>query len=386
MGESKPRTPAGVRARGDAIEVNFRWRGDRYYITWPATPNPQNLEAARRVRSQVAQRARLGILTEADLREFFPGAFPELEEIAADRLFGPLAQRWLDTVQVSQATRSEYKKLLTKYWIQPFSHRDIGSIRYSEVLEELNAVDWSSAKTRNNALIPLRGVFELARMDQLIDGNPTDLIKNMQYQPGDPDPFSPDEAEAILADLRTQADEIYALYFELAFFTGMRTGELLALRWKDVDLRSGVIRVKDAVSRGKLTGKTKTGKVRDVLLNDRAMAAVTRLREIGEHEHVFTSPRTSEPWLTDKAPRVVFQACLQRLGIRQRPAYNTRHTYATRMLMAGLNLAFIADQLGHSIAMLLKHYARWMRSDADRAEMEKLGAALGNGGKMVAKD
>jgi integrase len=57
-----------------------------------------------------------------------------------------------------------------------------------------------------------------------------------------------------------------------------------------------------------------------------------------------------------------FQAALTELGIRARRPYNCRHTYATMCLMAGMNPAFIATQLGHSVQMLLSTYARWINS------------------------
>ena len=58
--------------------------------------------------------------------------------------------------------------------------------------------------------------------------------------------------------------------------------------------------------------------------------------------------------------------------IRHRPAYNARHTYATMLLMDGVNPVFVADQLGHSLQMLMKRYAKWMHGDKNKAEIAKL--------------
>ncbi|MGV2833241.1 hypothetical protein ACNPOQ_05715, partial [Pseudomonas shirazensis] len=63
---------------------------------------------------------------------------------------------------------------------------------------------------------------------------------------------------------------------------------------------------------------------------------------------------------------------LNEMGIRRRPPYNCRHTYATICLMSGVNPAFIAQQLGHSVQMLLSTYARWLNSSSDWSELEKL--------------
>ena len=62
---------------------------------------------------------------------------------------------------------------------------------------------------------------------------------------------------------------------------------------------------------------------------------------------------------------------VRKLGIRYCPPYNCRHTYATICSMSGMNPAFIAQQLGHSVQMLLSTYARWINSSSDWSELEK---------------
>jgi integrase len=63
---------------------------------------------------------------------------------------------------------------------------------------------------------------------------------------------------------------------------------------------------------------------------------------------------------------------LKKLGIRHRPAYNTRRTCATLMLMAGSNPAWAAKQLGHSIKMFLDTYSRWIDGDDKGRELLKM--------------
>ena len=68
--------------------------------------------------------------------------------------------------------------------------------------------------------------------------------------------------------------------------------------------------------------------------------------------------------------------CLKRLGIRYRPPYNTRHTYASMLLMAGMKPAYCAGQLGHSVEIFHSTYAKWIPGAGDDAEMAKLESAL----------
>ena len=90
-------------------------------------------------------------------------------------------------------------------------------------------------KTRNNILTPLRGVFELALRDGLITDNPARHIRNRRQQKEPSDPFSRDEMERIVSGFIAHHDEPIRNYFEFAFTTGLRTSELIALRWRDVD-------------------------------------------------------------------------------------------------------------------------------------------------------
>ncbi len=88
-------------------------------------------------------------------------------------------------------------------------------------------------------------------------------------------------------------------------------------------------------------------------------------------------------WIrTDTTPRKYFTLACRALGIRVRRQYDTRHTYATMCLMVGMNPAFIANQLGHSVQMLLSTYAKWLNSTSDWAELQKLESQQ-NGTKLV---
>ncbi len=76
---------------------------------------------------------------------------------------------------------------------------------------------------------------------------------------------------------------------------------------------------------------------------------------------VFQDPRTGQPWHSEEAfQRVYWSKILKRLGIRYRRTYNMRHSYATSMRTAGMTPAFCARQLGHTVEMFLRTYAKWI--------------------------
>ena len=146
---------------------------------------------------------------------------------------------------------------------------------------------------------------------------------------------------------------------EFWFWTGLRTSELFALSWEDVDMASGTALITEALVRGVHKDRTKTNVARTIKLNSRATDAPQRQRAHTQLAGgaVFNDPRFGKPWVDERAFRRSFWTpTLKQLGIRYRRPYNMRHAYATVMLMAGMNPAFYARQLGHSVEIFRRTY------------------------------
>ena len=158
----------------------------------------------------------------------------------------------------------------------------------------------------------------------------------------------------------------------------MRPGEAMALRWSEVDTRSRRAKVCRIRLYGKIKERTKTKVSREVLLNDRALQALEKARPLtaARSDYVFApegSGDKSELYIrSETGAKRYWLTALRKAGIRYRRMYDTRHTYATMCLMSGMNPAFIAAQLGHSVQVLLSTYAKWISSSSDFAELEKL--------------
>lgn len=109
---------------------------------------------------------------------------------------------------------------------------------------------------------------------------------------------------------------------------------------------------------------------------------MANLRKMASKSATPTSPYVFQTgkggmWISEPSVTINhFKLALKALGIRERRQYDTRHTYATMCLMAGMNPAFIANQLGHSVEMLLSTYAKWISSSSDWRELEKLPARV----------
>lgn len=196
--------------------------------------------------------------------------------------------------------------------------------------------------------------------------------------------LSPQEADRILASMRERYVPRIAYYFEFAFRTGMRPEELIALQWGDIDWNHGTIRVERARTAGE-EKDLKTYHARDVDLVTPALEALRAMKPWtylnGLEAPIFQNPVTDRPWHDDRSQRDHYWTpTLRRLGIRRRRAYQTRHTYATTALQAGVNPSYVARQMGHANAkMLFTVYSKWI-DGADRGrEKAKLEALLGGG-------
>ena len=373
----------GVEPLKSCIRVTFVWQGKRCRETLDLAPTPANIKATERLMARVFKEIELGVFD-------YESTFPKSSRAAGSGGFTSYAYAWLETVTAEKSTMQGYTAAISKIWGPAFGERQLASIRPSEVKREIaKLAKRVSGKTVNNNLIPLRGVFETAVDDGLIDRSPLERIRNLSHQAPMPDPFDRDEMERILSYMRDHFDDQVWNWYEFAFGTGMRPSEQIVVQWSDIDWKRRTIRVQRARVRHVLKS-TKTRSARDVDLTSRMLAVLQRQKihsfMRGADAPVFINPVTNTPWPDVQDQRkLYFHPSLRALGIRSRDAYQTRHTYATTALMAGVNPAYISRQLGHrSAAMLFKHYSKWIDGADGGREAAKLEVLYSGGDEGAA--
>ncbi|MHC8396165.1 tyrosine-type recombinase/integrase [Pseudomonas sp. LB3P93] len=371
--------PAGVELVGRSIRIRFSWNKKRCCETLPYPQTPKGIAAAASLRTQVKQLDKLGALTPQKYAEIFPGT--RSSEVQSVPIFFDYAQDWLDSLQIVESTRKNYRSTLQNYWVPYLADKPIDKITPVIMRKVVNDIQWTSPVRRKNAIRLVTTIFTQAVRDELIVRNPAASIPPTRVPKRDLDPFSRTEADLMIAklyELTSGLQQIYAVFFEFSFYTGMRPGEAMALRWAEVDMRKKTARVCRIRIYGKIQERTKTKTSREVLLNDRAFKALEKARPLtaARSDYVFapegSGDRTELFIRSETGPKRYWLSALRKLGIRHRRMYDTRHTYATMCLMSGMNPAFIAAQLGHSVQMLLSTYAKWISSPSDWAELEKL--------------
>ncbi|MGH8460619.1 MAG: tyrosine-type recombinase/integrase [Stenotrophobium sp.] len=351
----------GISSKRGHCQLSFVYLGDRYRIVLPGLlfERPSDRKAAARILASAKRDIDLG-------KFYFPDHFPDHPAAARFRKghqikIGDALRQWLLAKRptVEPTTYHGYEKDTVYHLLPNFGEHRLSELRTSDVEQWLQDLD-VCGKTKNNILIPLRSVFRQAFRDEKIERDPIEKIPLFQHRAKEPDPLSCAEIEAVLNACEGQIQNI----IEFAIWTGLRTSELIAVRWTDADLTAGKVHVRLTRTRQseKSHGKTATA-MRAVDLHPQAREALLRQQQYTQGKtFVFDNPRTGEPWKHDGPYRkVAWAPALAKAGVKYRPAYQSRHTFASMLLSAGVEPMYVAQQMGHrDWGMIRKVYGRWM--------------------------
>ena len=253
---------------------------------------------------------------------------------------------------------NKYKKELL-FWNNHFKNREIKSIKASEIKECIFSLN-IELQTIKSYLVPLNGVFNEALIDDEIESNVISKIKLPRAIQKEIIPFSKDEVNKIL----DCATGFFRNYLAVAFYTGCRTGELLSMKWQNIDFENKRIYINSTVGSYKET-TTKTGKSRYVPIFDILYPFLENQKKTtGLKTYVFCT-RTGKPYASTNLYRYYWKPLLKQINVPLKRMYETRHTFATNMLESqNFNLNQIASWLGHSnIQTLIRSYNKFIPSE-----------------------
>jgi integrase len=234
--------------------------------------------------------------------------------------------------------------------VEAFMHRQIDEkgLAHSTVANQVNL---------------LHAVFKTAMKAGLVAANPVTAADKPRSPGADADIrfLTVEEVEALV---RSVADDDVgptdAVLFRVAAMTGLRQGELIALRWRDVDWAAGVIRVRQAYTRGRL-GKPKSRRSeRAVPMADAVVRTLDehfkRTRFAGDDDLVFAHPHLGVYYvastLLDR-----YKDALDRAGVRRVRFHDLRHTFATTMAAQGVPMRTLQAWMGHADIQTTMIYA-----------------------------
>jgi integrase len=278
------------------------------------------------------------------------------------RTFGEACAEWLRYVehdrQRAASTVRSYRSLVNGRLIPDFgadtSLASITTARVDEYREGLLADGQLSRRTVQQDLVLLHGIFKRAKRRKWITTNPSEDAERVTLtRTGDFNVLTVEQVELVA---RAAADDQEAALIRVAAYTGLRLGELRALRWQDVDFAGATLHVKRNLPTGGSEKRPKSGKVRSVPLIDRAAQPLDGLsrREhfTGDGDRVFISP-TGAAFDGGEARRGLY-AALGRAGLgHMRDGddpivfHDLRHTFGTLAVQAW-PIADVQAYMGHS--------------------------------------
>jgi site-specific recombinase XerD len=235
--------------------------------------------------------------------------------------------------------------------IQQFGTREAEDITRGEIQKWLDskASEWAPA-TRNRYLALMKLTYRLAEEDGVIKINPVRRVRQGK-EDNSRIRYLADAEEVALREVIAKSYSDHATEFELALMTGMRQGEQFALAWEDIDLDAGLIRLQ----------QTKNGQSRYVQLNTRAVAILRMWHESGIGSgRVFFNQKPR--WFTDAS---------REAGLKDFTWHCLRHTFASRLVMAGVDLRTVQELLGHKSIMMTMRYSHLSQEHCMKA-LEKL--------------
>ena len=281
--------------------------------------------------------------------------------------FGNAAQRWLDTADIAPSHRATAKNRLNRWWVGALGETSIDAIRTKDLRLVLAQTKHLAPKTRRNILSDVSAVFQSALADGLIETNPARSVVLPRHKDrAKPDPFTPEERDAILAKL----DGVCHAYWAIRFYAGLRPGECLALTRSDLLQQPRRIVVNKQVVAKRLRRVTKTYEVREVPVV-RPLELALRGLPLQLHTEILLTNQYGRRYTSADKLNAPFLQVLKDLNIRYRSPYNARHTCATVMLIAGMEPAKAAKIMGHSTKMFLDTYSDWIPNDRDQEELDK---------------
>jgi integrase len=309
-------------------------------------------------------------LAEAWLRELLEdarrGTLPGMVRTGAT--FADAAAEYLRYVEHDRGRKPStvrgYRSAINAHLLPAFGALPVEAVT-TEVIERWVAAFDGSVRTRNKLLIQLHGILGRAKKAYGLRVNAAaEVEKFSQRASGDIEVFSPEEVWALV---RAAASEQDGAIYLTAAFTGLRMGELLALRWRGVDFAGTTIRVRASYYLGQLT-TPKSGKARSVPL---APDVAKVLAQLGRREHwtgdddlVFCG--MAGGYLDGSALRRRYKLALAAASLRPLRFHDLRHTFGTRMI-AKADIRRVQEWMGHADIQTTMRYLHYAPRSEDAA-------------------
>lgn len=362
---------SGVRATSaSSIGISFAWKGRRFRERIALPPTGRNLKYAERLKATIEHEIATNTF---DYARHFPDS-PRLSTLAGQSS-GIRLDRAMELYLGNLAGQIE-PETLAKYRLDAqavagwFPQATLQSLTRAEVRNKIASLNLSR-KRLLNLLTPLRGALSQAVEDGVLEVSPLAGFKVRRVSaPREAiDPFTREEIDRLG---RTELGYLWTFWA----WTGLRSGEIIGLEWRDVDDPPRQLSIRRAIRVGR-EKRTKTASGERLVRLLPAASAVLRVRERSETA-VFISPSTGQRWHEDRALARAFRKACAAAEVRYRYPYQLRHTFASWALSSGENPLWVARQMGHAdVQMIFRVYGKYM-PDMNPEAGQKMSSSKGN--------
>lgn len=287
----------------------------------------------------------------------------------SEEAFGAFAAEWFETyvkTYLRPSTQRKYFHAFKLHLLPRFSKLPMAAITSSEIKDLSGALLRSGLKpkTVNGILSALHRCLDIA-----VSWERLSQVPRFLWLRSDPAPFDYLSSAESRRLLEMAQERPYALMIRMALRTGMRIGELLALRWEDVDLDQRIISVRRSLVRG-VESSPKTHRHRFIPIAEDLLAALSSVR--AERGFVFTLDGVGAKPLRE--PRKGLVRALQAAGLRRIGWHTLRHTFASQLASEGVSIYIVQSLLGHTTVQMTTRYAH-LAPSATRGAVDVLSAA-----------
>ncbi len=260
-----------------------------------------------------------------------------------------------------------------------FAGKTLDRIRPADIERYVSAKRRTLAvKTIRNHVNTMHSIFDLGLRKGWCQTNPVKLADRPTVKKTETRIQFLDQPELEQLLAASYPDDAFGrieptLYLTAAM-TGLRQGELLGLRWRDVDFDAREIRVVSPYVRGEFGDPKSVGSGRSVPMAERVAVALRELRERSVYSHdrdlVFCHPETGRPLDRSKLVRR-FKHAIDRAGVHRITFHELRHTFGTRMATAGTPMQTLQHWMGHADSKTTQIYAHYQPSDKEADAVDK---------------
>ncbi len=346
-----PRRGENIRKRKDG-----RWEG-RYYVRETETDKKISHSVYAKTYTEVKEKlAKAKLSMEVTVRE---------QSVDMELDFCMMAEEWLEVIKHSKkhATYVKYYSIYKKHIRKKLEHLSFAQLNGSiltSIFQEKEKPMLSDSIQKSISCV-LNQIFSYASLHYHVRA-PYYAYQKQKKQNENVKAFNQSEQMKLIQYLYEEMD-IYKLGIIICISTGLRLGEICALKWNDIDLQSGLLYVNTTVQRIAMKGKD----TRTILLEGEPKSIFSK-REIPLSDEItkllFSYYNKKETYVLNRnkpmEPRTYqnkFQKYLQLAGIQKKNFHSLRHTFATNCISSGTDIKSLSEILGHSdVKITLNRY------------------------------